>query len=173
MASSELLEIHENSSHISKRVIFSMGGKGGVGKTGFMSMLTEWFQYMELPFTLLDLDTENKAAGSLKHYHPNLAYKVNIYTPAGLDSFVDYLADDSPNTPPFVLADMGAGSGAVALGWFDTMHHEISQLGIAFTAVGIITPDPSTVDSVLAWASRLRDRVRYLIVENAPTPVPD
>ena len=52
----------------SKRVVFTMGGKGGVGKTGVVVALAEWFQANEIPITLLDLDTENKARGSLKHF---------------------------------------------------------------------------------------------------------
>lgn len=50
----------------SKRVVFTMGGKGGVGKTGVVVALAEWFQANEIPVTLLDLDTENKARGSRK-----------------------------------------------------------------------------------------------------------
>lgn len=67
------------------------GGKGGVGKTGLMAALAEWFEAHEIPFTLLDLDTENKARGSLKHFFNGSVTKVNIHTPAGLDSFIDYL----------------------------------------------------------------------------------
>ena len=44
---------------ISKRIVFTMGGKGGVGKTGFLVALAEWFAANEIPATLLDLDTEN------------------------------------------------------------------------------------------------------------------
>ena len=51
-----------------KRVILSMGGKGGVGKTSVMTGLAEWFVENEIPVTLLDLDTENKARGSLAHF---------------------------------------------------------------------------------------------------------
>ncbi len=47
-----------------KRVVFTMGGKGGVGKTGLMVALAEWFEANEIPYTLLDLDTENKARGA-------------------------------------------------------------------------------------------------------------
>ena len=46
-----------------KRVILSMGGKGGVGKTSVMTGLAEWFQENSIPVKLLDLDTENKARG--------------------------------------------------------------------------------------------------------------
>src|SRR5450432_1437360 len=84
-----------------KRVVFTKGGKGGVGKTGFMVSLAEWFLANEIPCTLLDLDTENKARGSLKHYFNETARKVNINTEAGLDAFVDCLSDDAA---PIVLA---------------------------------------------------------------------
>ena len=71
-----------------KRVVFTKGGKGGVGKTGFMVNLAEWFIENEIPFTLLDSIPENKARGSLKHYFQTTARKVNIHTEAGLDAFV-------------------------------------------------------------------------------------
>jgi MinD superfamily P-loop ATPase len=54
---------------IQKRIILTMGGKGGVGKTGVTLTIAEWLGSHEVPFTLLDLDTENKARGSLKHYY--------------------------------------------------------------------------------------------------------
>jgi hypothetical protein len=66
-----------------KRVILSMGGKGGVGKTSVMAGLAEWFQENEIPVKLLDLDTENKARGSLTHFFGGSVPKVNIHTPAG------------------------------------------------------------------------------------------
>src|SRR6202022_673418 len=93
----------------SKRVILTMGGKGGVGKTSFMLVLAEWFETHQIPVTLLDLDMENKARGSLKHYFDGRVIKVNIHTAAGLDAFVDHLAEGAP----IVLADMGASSGQV------------------------------------------------------------
>ena len=67
-----------------KRVILSMGGKGGVGKTSVMAGLAEWFAANEIPVKLLDLDTENKARGSLTHFFGGSVPKVNIHTP--LDS---------------------------------------------------------------------------------------
>jgi hypothetical protein len=32
-----------------------------------------------------------------------------------------------------------------------------------------VTSDPASVESVLSWAARLQDKVRYLIVENCIT----
>ena len=147
---------------VEKRVILSMGGKGGVGKTSVMTGLAEWFQENGIPVKMLDLDTENKARGSLAHFFGGQVPKVNIHTPAGLDSFVDQLADG----PPVILADMGAGSGQVTYDWFDKMYPDVSEAGIVFTAVGVVTSDPASVESVLDWAAHLQKRSAYLIVEN-------
>jgi len=153
----------------SKRVVFTMGGKGGVGKTGVVVALAEWFQANEIPVTLLDLDTENKARGSLKHFFNGTVTKVDVHSPAGLDAFVDHL----DNGTPIILADMGAGAGQVAAGWFDSMYEDVAATGVRFTAVGIVTPDPASVESVLAWANRLQERVEYVIVENATSALAD
>jgi len=147
---------------VEKRVILSMGGKGGVGKTSVMTGLAEWFDRNQIPVKMLDLDTENKARGSLAHFFGSRVRKVNIHTPAGLDAFVDYLSDGAP----VMLADMGAGSGQVTYDWFDRMYPDVCEAGIVFTAIGVVTSDPASVESVLAWAARLQDRTAYLIVEN-------
>jgi MinD-like ATPase involved in chromosome partitioning or flagellar assembly len=152
-----------------KRVILSMGGKGGVGKTSVIAGLAEWFGMNHIPMKLLDLDTENKARGSLTHFFGGGVPKLNIHTPAGLDAFVDHLADG----PSVILADMGAGSGQVTHEWFDKMYPDVAGAGIGFTAIGVVTADPASVESVLAWADRLQRRVAYLIVENSVTEHPD
>ncbi|HVY92660.1 MAG TPA: DnaJ domain-containing protein [Bryobacteraceae bacterium] len=145
-----------------KRVILSMGGKGGVGKTSVMTGLAEWFDANQIDVTLLDLDIENKMKGSLTHYFGQRVPKINIHTPAGLDAFVDHLGDGSP----VILADMGAGAGHVTHEWFEKMYPDVSAVGIAFTAIGVVTHDPASVESVLNWAASLQDRVSYVIVEN-------
>lgn len=145
-----------------KRVVVSMGGKGGVGKTNVMTGLAEWYDANQIPVTLLDLDTENKARGSLTHFFTGRVPKINIHTPDGLDSFLDYL----DTGPPIVLADMGSGAGQVTHTWFDQMYDPASRQGIVFTAIGVVTTDPASVESVLTWADRLQRRVAYLIVEN-------
>src|ERR1035441_3095591 len=86
---------------IEKRVILSMGGKGGVGKTSVMTGLAEWFEENGIPVKLLDLDTENKARGSLTHFFGGRVPKVDIHTSAGLDAFIDELMDGAP----LILAD--------------------------------------------------------------------
>lgn len=141
-----------------KKVIFTIGGKGGTGKTTLMTALAEWFAANNIPCALLDLDTENKSKGSLVHFFSGEARKVDIHRSAGLDIFVDTEAD-------IILADMGAGSGRASYEWFDDMEGSIDSL-LTFTAIGLITSDPASVESVLTWANQLQDRVSYLIALN-------
>jgi MinD-like ATPase involved in chromosome partitioning or flagellar assembly len=149
--------------NVIKRVILSMGGKGGVGKTSIMASLAEWFDDNQIPVKMLDLDIENKARGSLTHFFGGRIPKININTPAGLDAFIDHLSDGVP----VILADMGAGAGQITYEWFDRMYPDVAEYGIAFTAIGVVTADPASVESVLSWAARLQNRVTYLIVENS------
>src|SRR5215471_17481533 len=148
-----------------KRVILSMGGVGGEGKTSVIVGLAEWFGVNHIPIKLLDLDTENKARGSQAYFFGNAVPKLNIHTPSGLDAFVDHLSEG----PLVILADMGAGSGQVTYDWFEKMYPDVAAAGIGFTAIGVVTADPASVESVLAWADRLQRRVAYLIVENSLT----
>lgn len=150
------------------RVIFTEGGKGGLGKSTFMAGLIEWYQVQGAPYALLDMDTENKARGSISHFFPK-ARKVNMHTSEGLDSFVDALDEGAP----LVVADMGAGAGAVAHRWFDAMYTSVKESGVVFTAIGLITPDPASVESVLSWGAALQDRVQYLVVKNSITDPAD
>jgi len=149
-----------------RRLVLTQGGKGGTGKTTLLTALVDWYDEHQYAYTLVDLDTEaSKSRGSLIHYFPGKAAKVDINRPEGLDDLVNVLQDG----PPIVVADMGAGAGQVAYRWFDDMYEGARELGVSFTAIGLVTPDPATVDSVVKWAHALQDRTDYLIVKNSVT----
>jgi hypothetical protein len=84
--------------------------------------------------------------------------KVNIHTPAGLDSFIHHLADCAP----VILADMGAGSGQVPYHWFEKRYLDVAEVGIVLTTIGVITSDPASVESVLAWAEHDNEQAKQL-----------
>src|SRR5260370_35150037 len=69
-----------------KRVIVSMGGKGGVGKTNFMTGLAEWYQEQQIPVPLLDLDTENQARGRAPPLFVAPAPAVSAHPPQSLQA---------------------------------------------------------------------------------------
>jgi hypothetical protein len=53
------------------------------------------------------------------------------------------------------------------------MYPDRAEEGILFTVIGVVTPDPASVESVLSWAARLQNRVQYVIVENATSQQAD
>ena len=91
-----MLNNNSNGNNFKKRVVFTTGGKGGVGKTGVSLAIADWYNARQIPFLPLDLDTENKALGSLRHYFPE-AQKVDVHTDAGLDIFISVLATWASN----------------------------------------------------------------------------
>jgi hypothetical protein len=145
-----------------RRLVFTMGGKGGAGKTTVIAAIVSHLREQGVPFDLFDADVENDKRGNLKLYFPE-AEKVSISTERGLDLFVDRLFGGSHS---LAVADLGAGAGADTFPWFDKMHHVLAQEGVLFTAVGVFVRDPASVETIFSWASKLRDRVSYLIVKN-------
>jgi len=137
-----------------KRIVFSCGGKGGVGKTTVAISIADYYVTRAIPAVLFDCDTENKSRGSLSHFFPQ-ATKLDIRSERGLDRFVDAaLAAGAP----VALADLAAGSGRDTFHWFDTMFEALGDEGIAFTAVATITSAASSVESLFTWADALRSR---------------
>ena len=48
-----------------KRIVFTQGGKGGVGKTLVATLLLDFYKSKGLTPEILDFDTENKNSGGL------------------------------------------------------------------------------------------------------------
>jgi hypothetical protein len=146
----------------SKLIVFSCGGKGGVGKTTVATSIVDYYATRGIAATLFDCDTENKQRGSLSHFFPE-AEKLDIRAERGLDHFVDIaLATDAP----VALADLAAGSGRDTFQWFDTMFDGLATSGVRFTAVATITSSASSVETLFTWANALKNRARYLVVKN-------
>lgn len=146
----------------SKLIVFSCGGKGGVGKTTVATAIADFYGSRAIPATLFDCDTENKQRGSLSHFFPDAA-KLDIRAERGLDRFVDTMLTAKT---PVALADLAAGSGHDTFEWIDTMFDGLSAEGFRFTAVATITSAASSVETLFTWSAALRDRVRYLVVKN-------
>jgi hypothetical protein len=141
-------------------ILFTQGGKGGVGKTTVTTALTAWIRTKGFDPILLDFDNENREKSSFQGFYRE-AQKIDIHAPDSLDRVFHFL--EAPGT--VVIADQGAGSGAETFSWFDRTA-EIVQEFADVTSIGIVTKDPGSVASVLSWAYHLGGRVRYLIVLN-------
>jgi hypothetical protein len=145
-----------------KKIIFSMGGRGGGGKTTAMVSIADFFMSEKVPVTLVDSDTENQDRGSLSFFFKQTP-KVNIRSQRGLDDFADRVLSENTR---LVLADLGAGSGQDTFKWFDDMYDPLKEAGIKFLAVGVATGDSATTETILRWASSLKNRTEYLVIRN-------
>ena len=146
----------------SKLIVFSCGGKGGVGKTTVATAVADYYAARGIAATLFDCDTENKQRGSLSHFFPE-AVKLDIRGERGLDDFID---DALGADASIALADLAAGSGRDTFQWFDTMFEGLDATGVRFTAVATITSAASSVETLFTWANALGSRARYLVVKN-------
>ena len=142
------------------QILFTQGGKGGVGKTTVITALTGWIRTKGFDPVLLDFDSENREKSSFQSFYPE-AQKIDIRAPDSLDRVFHFL--ETPGT--IVIADQGAGSGAETFSWFDRTAQIVGEFADV-TSIGIVTKDPGSVASVLSWAYHLGSRVRYLIVLN-------
>lgn len=142
------------------RIVFTQGGKGGVGKTTVISALVGWTRNQGYDPTLLDFDTENREKSSFQSFYPD-AQKIDIHAPDALDKLFHYLEDPGA----LILVDQGAGAGSETFSWFDKTAEIVREFADV-TSIGVVTKDPGSVESVLTWAYHLGDRVRYLIVLN-------
>jgi CobQ/CobB/MinD/ParA nucleotide binding domain len=142
------------------QILFTQGGKGGVGKTTVVAALTGWIRTKGFDPVLLDFDSENREKSSFQSFYPE-AQKIDIRAPDSLDRVFHFL--ETPGT--IVIADQGAGSGAETFSWFDRTAQIVGEFADV-TSIGIVTKDPGSVASVLSWAYHLGSRVRYLIVLN-------
>ena len=101
---------------MSKRIIFSMGARGGVGKTTVISTLADWYAEHKVPVELLDFDDENKANSGLNHFQKS-ARKIHVDKRDGLDVFIEIV---DKTTHPVIVADFGARAGRLTFNWFDS-----------------------------------------------------
>jgi MinD-like ATPase involved in chromosome partitioning or flagellar assembly len=142
------------------RIVFTQGGKGGVGKTTIITAFVGWARSKGLDPVLMDFDFENREKSSLQSFYGE-AQKTDIHKPDALDKLFHNL--ETPGT--LVIVDQGAGAGAETFSWFDRTAEVVAEFADV-TSIGVVTKDPGSVESVLAWAYHLGDRVRYLIVLN-------
>ena len=142
------------------QILFTQGGKGGVGKTTVIAALTAWIRSKGFDPILLDFDNENRDKSSFQSFYSE-ALKIDIRAPDSLDRLFHFL--ETPGA--IVIADQGAGSGSETFSCFDRTAEIVREFADV-TSIGIITKGPGSVESVLTWAFHLGDRVRYLIVLN-------
>jgi GTPase SAR1 family protein len=86
------------------RIVFTQGGKGGVGKTTIITAFVGWARSKGLDPVLMDFDFENREKSSLQSFYGE-AQKIDIHKPDALDKLFHNL--ETPGT--LVIVDHGTG----------------------------------------------------------------
>ena len=148
----------------SKRVVFPIAGKGGVGKTTVLATLAEWYASLCYKADLLDMDPDNKGEGSLKALFDH-AYKLPALESWTYDKLLGISLESDADV---ILADLGAAQGHRMIPWFRDFYKVMqdSGLDIRWTALGVVDSDIASARSVLEWGEELLDTVDYVIVHN-------
>ena len=153
-----------NDGLLTKRVIFPMAGKGGVGKTTVVATLAEWYKSQKIQVELLDMDVENRAEGSL-----SAMFASAIKMPAVDTKTYDRLLGISMESEAdVILADMGAAQAYKMIPWVRDFYQAAQNSGIPlrWTAIGVVDTDIASARSVLEWGVALQRTVDYIVVHN-------
>jgi hypothetical protein len=146
-----------------KRLAFSLGGKGGVGKTLAMITLSDMLTDSEVIHSAFDCDRENAGkASSLAHFLPGISGP-DIRSKADVDRLLNETLQGEAD---ITLVDLPANAGGDFLPWFAQAKEGLDFLPIKLICVGVITPEPASAASVFEWARKLQDKVAYIVVLN-------
>lgn len=160
----ETTGVNDNDGLLTKRVIFPMAGKGGIGKTVVMATLAEWFKSKSISVELLDMDPENKAEGSLSSLFSSATKLPAVET----WTYDRLLGISMESRADVILADMGAAQAYRMIPWVQDFYRAAQQSGLPlrWTAIGVVDSDIASARSVLEWGLALQDTVDYIIVHN-------
>lgn len=145
-----------------KLIVFTIGGKGGVGKSWLITQLIDWYLANKVPFQALDLDNENN---TLSRFF-NKAEFVEISSERDLDKMIEQVAESAIT---LTVIDMRAAStDRIAPWWkqidFDTLR---DQYGVRFTAIGVVDSSADSVANIGFWAKGvLHKGIEFVIAQN-------
>ncbi len=143
------------------RVIFTDGGKGGVGRTEVAVHLTTWMGRQGIVPKLIDFGGADRCSGCLKSFFPD-ALRVNPHDKGSLDHFFEVLGSGSQ----VVIADTEAGVSSIFSKWLTRMGKVTRSLNIKFTALGVTVDEPDAIDAIRSAMQQLQGFVDYVVVLN-------
>jgi hypothetical protein len=147
-----------------KRVVFSIGGKGGVGKSWLISLLIDWYLSQKIPFHAIDLDNENN---TLSRFYGDAEF-IEVSSERDLDGMIEKVVEGEI---ALTVIDMRAASTDRIEPWlrkvdFESLHNDH---GVRFTAIGVVDSSSDSVANIGFWAKDVlgaNPNIRFLIAQN-------
>lgn len=148
-----------------KTLIFTVGGKGGIGKSLALLTLADAMSQEGVSFSVVDCDGENAGKpGALHRFLPK-ATRYDIRSVADLDALIEAAAGATAET---TLVDLPANAGGDFLAWAADAFHPttLNELALRVVALGVVTREPASLASLVAWAQVLESSVSYAVALN-------
>jgi hypothetical protein len=147
-----------------KLVVFSIGGKGGVGKSWFIALLIDWYIRLKIKFHALDLDNENN---TLSRFYSDAEF-IEVSSERDLDGMIEKIVESDT---ALTVLDMRAASTDRIEPWLRKVDFEslLHDHGIRFTAIGVVDSSTDSVANIGFWAKDVlgaNKDIRFVIAQN-------
>lgn len=144
-----------------KQVLLITGDKGGVGKSFFSRLLTDYFKTKGVKFNAYDTDSTNS---TLFRFYGDLTYQLNIEDTTELDELLTTIS----NAKGDLIVDCGARVLDRLVTWMDQVDFLSLQeeLNFEVTLVFVLGPEKDCVQILRDVVDRFNANVQYVIVRN-------
>jgi hypothetical protein len=147
---------------IPKRLILVAMDKGGVGKSFFTILLTQWLRSQQRPFLAFDPDYHNS---TLTRFVPESQF-LDIRHSENLDRIIEVMQEH-----PLVVVDGVGSQQRIFLDWLEETNllKLRRAMRLELTLVLIVEEDKDTVHQAGEAVSRIGNQVDWLVVKNHKT----
>lgn len=150
-----------------KLIVFTIGGKGGVGKSWLIALLIDWYRALGIAFQAFDLDNENNTLSRFYGAESEAEY-VDVAKQRELDAMIEKIIRDER---PLTVIDMRAASTDRIQPWFKQV--DLAALredhGIRMTAIGVVDSSADSVSNIGFWVKDILEGgkgFRFVIAQN-------
>ena len=142
------------------RIVFTVGGKGGVGKSWLVALLAQWLEVLGVAFFLYDCDDETSTT---TRFFPAANF-LAIRSASEIDRLVQVATEGKYSV---VLVDLPARAGDEFQSWFSIVPwEELADLGVRFSALGVVSGAKDSIEAILRWREFLGDHGDFVLVLN-------
>lgn len=142
---------------------FVTGAKGGVGKSFFLKMLTNYLRNKEFSVKLYDCD--DSTLSLKKAFDDAIAFSVRDQK--SLEQMLENVLEGDDD---FTLIDFPAASSHDVIPMFRVLLEdaavELEEAGLKISTCALLANEPDSIFSVAQWVVELEDRVQWIFVKN-------
>jgi hypothetical protein len=146
---------------ITCRLVYTVGGKGGGGKSFCVSLLTQYLDSLNITYKLYDCDDETSTTSRL---FPQSAKFLAIRSASEIDHLVQTATEGKVEV---VLVDLPARAGDEFQNWFSIVPwDELATLGVRFTSIGVVSGAKDSIEAILRWCEFVGSNVDHVLALN-------